>query len=316
MARKVWTVLQQTITRWARNDGNLLAAATAYYAAFSFFPLLLVLLSVLGFALKSEGAQQQLHNLIAQHSAPALAEQVQDILAQVRTRAAYSGPIGLVTLLIGAIGIFSQLESAFDRLWHQETPENHSVWGAVRNALWNRLKAFLTLVALGLVTIAAFVAELMFTGVRTWAEDWQVSNSFWQWNQFALNGVLNAAVFTLLYRAIPRARVRWLHALYGGLLVAVVWQIGSQLLARFVVGGNYSAYGVVGSFIAMMLWVYWASMVLYLGAQFVEVLGNPNNGSNNGGPKSNPSGNTTSGNTASANTAAPAKTPPDPPATG
>ncbi len=107
-----------------------------------------------------------------------------------------------------------------------------------------------------------------------------------------------------------RPRAAGCTRLYGGLLVAVVWQIGSQLLARFVVGGNYSAYGVVGSFIAMMLWVYWASMVLYLGAQFVEVLGNPNNGSNNGGPKSNPSGNTALGNTAAA-----AKPPTDSPAT-
>jgi membrane protein len=279
MAKRIWTVLEQTVTRWARNDGNLLAAATAYYGAFSFFPLLLVLLSVLGFALQSEGAQEQLHNLIAQHASPALAEQVQHILSQVRTRAAYSGPIGLVTLLFGAIGIFSQIESAFDRLWHQETPENHGIWSAVRNALWNRLKAFLTLVVLGFVTLAAFVVELMLAGVRTWAEDLSVSNWFWQWNQVALNALLNAAVFTFLYRLIPRAPVRWSHAFYGGVAVAAVWQLGSQLVARFVVGGNYSAYGVVGSFIAMMLWVYWASMDLYLGAQFVEVLGNPHHNS-------------------------------------
>jgi membrane protein len=277
MAKRIWIVLRETIVRWARNDGNLLAAATAYYAAFSFFPLLLVLLAVLGLALQSEGAQEQLHNLIAQHTAPALAEQVQHILSEVKTRAAYSGPIGLATLLLGAIGIFSQLESAFDRLWHQETPNGHGVWGAITNALWNRLKAFLTLVVLGLVMIAAFVAELMFAALRTWAEDLQVSGTFWHWNQLAFNVVLNAAVFSLLYRLIPRAPVQWRHAVVGGVTVAVVWQVGSQLVARFVVGGNYSAYGVVGSFIAMMLWVYCASIVLFLGAQLVEVLGNPNN---------------------------------------
>jgi membrane protein len=279
MARSIWNLLQLTVARWTRNDGNLLAASMAYYAAFSFFPLLMVLISALGFALQfsasAQGAQQQLFEFLAQHTAPALAEQVQEILSEVKTRAPYSGPIGLVTLLLGAIGIFSQLESAFDRLWHETTPHSHGVWGAIRNALWNRLKAFLTLIALGLVMFAAFVAELMFTALRTWAEDLRVSNAFWQWNQLAFNAALNAAVFSLLYKLIPRAPVRWSHAVFGGMAVAVVWQVGSQLVARFIVGGNYSAYGVVGSFIAMMLWVYCASIVLFLGAQFVQVLGHP-----------------------------------------
>ena len=70
-----------------------------------------------------------------------------------------------------------------------------------------------------------------------------------------------------------------------GILIAVIWQLGSQVVSRFIVGGNYSAYGVVGSFIAMMLWVYYASILLLFGAQMVQVLGHPNynnNGNNNG----------------------------------
>ena len=93
--------------------------------------------------------------------------------------------------------------------------------------------------------------------------------------QFGFSVALNTIVLTFLYRLIPRARVRWTHAAAGGLLVAVVWQIGSQGLSRFIIGGNYSAYGVVGSFIAVMLWVYCASVLLYMGGQLVQVLGHP-----------------------------------------
>ena len=71
-----------------------------------------------------------------------------------------------------------------------------------------------------------------------------------------------------------------------GILIAVIWQLGSQVVSRFIVGGNYSAYGVVGSFIAMMLWVYYASILLLLGAQMVQVLGHPNYNNNNGNNKS------------------------------
>jgi membrane protein len=283
MAKKLWHVLHQTGTRWARNDGNLLAAGMAYYAAFSFFPLLLVLISVLGVVLRfsesAQSAQQQLLDLLKQNTTPALADEVRsimaEVLAEVQARASVGGPVGLVTFLFGAIGIFSQLESAFDRIWQDTTPHAHGVKAAIRNALWNRLKAFLTLLGLGLLVIVAFVANLMLTALETWAQSLQVGTWAWPDAQWVVNIGLNAVMLTLLYRLIPRAAVLWRHAAFGGLAVALVWQLGSQAVSRFIVGGNYSAYGVVGSFIAMMLWVYCASILLFFGAQMVQVLGHP-----------------------------------------
>jgi membrane protein len=281
VALRVWNVLRQTFARWNRNDGNVWAASMAYYAAFSFFPLLMVLISCLGFALRfssgAASARVELLDFISQHTGPALADQVELILSQVRTQAPFNSLVGSITLFIGAIGIFSQLESAFDRIWHEATPHDHGVWPAVRNALWNRLKAFLTLVGLGLLVIAGFFADVALAAVRTSARDVPLDNAFWQWLQLGTSAVSNAIVLTLLYKMLPRAPVRLVHAACGGLAVAVVWQVGSQLVSRFIVGGKYTAYGVVGAFIAMMLWVYCASIVLFLGAQLVQVLGHPEN---------------------------------------
>jgi membrane protein len=280
-AMAAWNVLSLTIARWTRNDGNVLAASMAYYAAFSFFPLLIVLLSAMGFALRfsasAQNARQQLLNLIADRMAPALASEVENILSQVQTRAAFSGPVALVILLFGAIGIFSQLDYAFDRLWHEVTPHERGIRAAIVNALWNRLRAFLTLVALGALLIVAFAADLALAAVHTWAEvELPWSGLAWPGLQWTVSVLLNGIVFTLVFKLMPRVRVRWLHAACGGLLVAVTWQVGSQLVSRFIVGGNYSAYGVVGSFIAIMLWVYYASILLFLGGQLVQVLGHPN----------------------------------------
>ncbi len=200
---------------------------------------------------------------------------MKSILAEVETRASFSGPLALATLLLGAIGIFSQLESAFDRLWQSVTPHARGIRAAIVNALWNRLKAFLTLVALGVVLLVAFVGNLLLAAMRTWAEDLDVGTSVWHAVQLGSSVALNAVVLMLLYKLIPRVAVRWRDAAGGGVAVAIIWQVGSQLLSRFIVGGNYSAYGVVGSFIAMMLWVYCASTLLFFGAQFVQVLGYP-----------------------------------------
>jgi membrane protein len=278
VAVRAWRIASLTVTRWSRNDGNLLAASMAYYAAFSFFPLLLVLISALGYALEfsqsAQDAREQLLAVIAERMAPAFEQEVRSILAEVQTRAAY-GLWALVVLLFGAIGIFSQMDNAFERLWQDTAPHQHGIRAAIINALWNRLKAFLTLLALGGVLIMSFVADFVLAGLRTWAADSQSAIEAWPAVQSGTNIGINAIVLMLIYKLIPQAKVRWFHAACGGIMVAIVWQIGSQILARFVVGGNYSAYGVVGSFVAMMLWVYFASILLFLGGQLVQVLGHP-----------------------------------------
>ncbi len=279
MARRLWTIVEQTFTRFSNNDGITLAAATAYYAAFSFFPLITLLLSALGFALQfSEGAQgvrEQLLDLLRERLVPGISEEVGRILSQVQVRAFSALSSATVVLFFGAIGIFSQMEFAFDRLWHNPGAAKHGIRAAIVNALWNRLKAFLTLICLGALTLVVFAADLTFSAVQTWTDRLPAGTSIWDLMQLSFSVVLNTAVLALLYRLMPRQRVRWTHALCGGLIVAVVWQFGSQILSRFILGGNYSAYGVVGSFIAVMLWVYCASVLLYLGGQLVQVLGHP-----------------------------------------
>jgi membrane protein len=265
--------------RFANNDGVTLAAATAYYAAFSFFPLVAVLISALGFALQfsesAQGAKQQLLDMLAERTVPAIMEEVQRILSQVEVRATFSLTWSSLILLFGAIGIFSQMEFAFDRLWHNPLSASHGIRAAIVNALWNRLKAFAALLALGVLMILIFAADVSLTVVRTWTDALPAGTSIWDVFQFGFSIVLNSIVLALVYRLMPRRKVRWLHAAAGGVTVAVIWQFGSQLLSRFILGGNYSAYGVVGSFIAVMLWVYCASVLLYLGGQLVQVLGNP-----------------------------------------
>jgi membrane protein len=283
IVKRLYLIIEKTITRWSRNDGNLLAASMAYYAAFSFYPLLLVLMSVLGYVLSfSTGAQtarQQLLDFLARSMSPALADEVGRLFGPNQERA-FSGLspwIGPLILLIGAIGIFSQLETAFDRLWHAVTPHERGVRAAITNALWNRLKAFLTLIGLGLVVIVAFAVQLTFSAMQSWAEEEQLSWTILLWPrlQIALSLTLNTFALALVFKMIPRAVVRWRDALIGGLAVAISWQIGAQIVSRYIVGGHYTAYGVVGSFIAMMLWVYCASILLFLGAQLVQVLGHP-----------------------------------------
>jgi uncharacterized BrkB/YihY/UPF0761 family membrane protein len=98
---RLWPRLKQTVKHWKEDDGNLLAAAMAYYATLSFFPLLLILISALGLLLRFSGgtqdAQRELLALLEKSTSATLSEHVASILAQIRASAAISGPLGLAS---------------------------------------------------------------------------------------------------------------------------------------------------------------------------------------------------------------------------
>ncbi len=251
----------------------------AYYAAFSFFPLLLVLISGLGFALQfstgARDAEDELLKLLSQNVAPALAEQISNILAGVRINASFSGPIGLAVLVLAAIAMFNQLDYAFDRLWRIPSPTG-GIWHTVRRVAGSRLTAFLILCALGVLIISALVLGISLSALHRWADRWRHLGTAWEAFEFLAGVAFHTIVFTVLYKVLPKTKVQWKHALAGGLWVATVWEIGRLAMSYIIVGKNYTPYGVVGSFIAIMVWVYYASSLTFLGAQFVEVLENPN----------------------------------------
>jgi membrane protein len=192
-----------------------------------------------------------------------LAEQLKSVLAGVEQHATLGGPLGMLLLLIAAIGMFQQFDSMLDRIWGRAGLQPAGVWGAVRRALVERWTAFVMLLGCGGLVIVVLLADLVLAAARPYFVPWPAGNFAWHAMQATFSIVCNSLLFGVLFKVLPRASIRWRHALAGGLLTALVWGLGQQILARLVISGFYSAYGVVGSFLA----------VLFFGAEFVRVLG-------------------------------------------
>ena len=255
-----------------------MSAAVAYYAVLSMFPLLLILTSGLGVFLKwtnaGQDAQHYILNAIGEQLSPGLAENVRTALEQVQQHASFHGPVGFATLLIAAMAMFAQFERAFDRIWNVKSPINRTFWQTALRVLTHRLRAFIMLVSLGVAVIAVFLAGIAFEAFRAHVHE-RISGIVWFWwlAQMFVVVSLNAIVFALLYKFLPKMPVRWIHALRGGLFAAICWEIGRQILAAFVIGQRYSnAYGLIGSLLAIMLWAYYSFAVVFIGAEYVQLL--------------------------------------------
>ena len=267
MFTRIWKyvlrVLRQTGQGWQEDDGFLLSAAMAYYAAFSLFPLCLVLISALGFVLhfsqRADNAQAVLLDQVKQQAGPWLADQLQALLAGVKASAGLGGPLGAVTLLAAAIVVFLQLDYIFGRIFGTTSSSSiTSWWGYVRIVLHDRLWAFLMLLAVGVLLLGLFAVDVyVLAGVRMNIENKLPGGVMLSgWAQFLFTTATNALLFAVIYKVLPKVRVPWRDALAGGLLVALVWIGGQRLLVRFLIGPSYTAYGIVGSFIAVRSWVY------------------------------------------------------------
>jgi membrane protein len=274
--RRSWRILRSAWSGWLRHDGGVLSAAIAYCGAFSLFPMCLVLIAGLGVAGQYsaflQGQQHALVDYVAKNSNAWLAGEVESILAGVQNQAVLGGPLGLAALVLAAIGIFVQLENVFARVWHSPEPAATGWLAAIREALWNRLSAFLTLLVIGAMLIVIFVTDVVLMGVRSYLGDLPGGRFAWKGVQTLVTIGCDAVLLATIYYALPKVRVPWRAALGGGLLAAAIWAIGRWLLLLMFVGKPYSAYGVLGALMGVMFWYYFASVVVFFGAEFVRAL--------------------------------------------
>ncbi|MEO8268783.1 MAG: YihY/virulence factor BrkB family protein [Aureliella sp.] len=277
-AREVGSALSLAIRRWKIDDGSSMAAAVAYYLALSLFPMLLLLTSGVGIALRytrlGQDAEVQILSVVSEHCSPTLEVQVRDVLHQLSDQSLVGGPLGLLTAVMAAIAVFYQFERAFDKIWRIPPPPPSGIVGLVARVVRERFTAFALLAGLGLSIVLILAANVAIGAVREWMTQWQVSGTAMITVLDAVTTVtLNALAFASLYRWLPKRPVLWRDAWRGGLLVSVIWEFGRQVLSAFLIGMRYTtAYGAIGSFIALLLWFYWGVTILFFGAEYVQVL--------------------------------------------
>ncbi len=284
--RNLFPNLRDAAIRWSEDDAGSLAASVAYYLALSLFPMLLLLITGLGLFLEftkfGQDAQSLLLEQISEHGSEVIREQVSQVLQQFKKQSVVSGPVGTLMAILAAIAVFAQLDRGFDKIWRIPSKKGLSLQKTIINVLLHRCFAFLMLLSLGGMVVGLFISQMiigqlktqLFEKLNTWfgASDVGLGylyNAF----QFAFVIAMNALLFGMVYKWLPKKFVGWHEALRGGLLASIIWELGRMVLGVFLIGMKYTvAYGVIGSFIALLLWCYYGMSIVFFGAEYVQVL--------------------------------------------
>jgi membrane protein len=274
--RRFVAILRDTVGAFLEDDAGLLGAAMVYYALLSLGPLLLILISALGLGASSPAgtdARARFIHLTQGYLGPEFANTLTPILRSVSRRSVTITGIGLVVLIYAAMGSFRHLRKSFRRIWTVEKPVVLPIRKAVLHEVIDSLAAFVLVVAAGLLMLLSTIGTSLVAAVR--AQVLQVPLVGSQLSPLVspfASFLVGFLIFSALYRFLPPVKVRWRDVWLGALLAAALWESLKRLLAfyltQFAVG---STYGLVGTVVVMMIWVYATCLVVFLGAEFCKV---------------------------------------------
>lgn len=268
---------RDTLRAWGYYECSSLAAGVAFYAALSLFPLMLALVAGVGyffrFMQRGQNARDEILATVSQQISPEVGEALEKILSQMQDRALVNGPLAVVTFLFAASLVFAQIDRAFIRIWDvKQRRKKDGLWVAVKLTVLTRLRSLALLGGTCLLVVLVFLAGLVLRAGTEIAREWFPEvPTMSGLGSFLVGGGINVLVFSFLYRFLSKEAVGWRLCLQAGLFAALLWEAGSRVLTMFSFGSNYSAYGLIGSFLIVQLWIYFNVMVLLIGALIVRV---------------------------------------------
>ncbi len=270
-----WSVLKQTFVEWQRDKVSRLAAALAYYTAFALAPVLVIVIAIASFLFERSTVQNRIIEQLQGLLGPDGAKLVEGMLtsAQANEGGGFWPTVISVTLLIvGASGLFVQLQDALNTVWNVETRPDAGLWGLIRDRLlsFGMLLSigFLLLVSLMLSAGLAAVSSLFGDALFGWDLGWRILNTIVSFGVITL-------LFALIYKVLPDATVSWSDVWIGSAMTALLFTIGKSLIGLYLGSSSVaSAYGAAGSFVVLLLWIYYSAQILLFGAEFTQVYAN------------------------------------------
>jgi membrane protein len=268
--RNFWSLLAETGNRWVEDKAQRLGAALAYYAAFSIAPLLVLVLAVVGFFYKDDSVpriQSQLAMMAGSNAAEAIVAIIRGV--QNTGGSVTSTVLSMITLLIGATGMFGQLQDAMNTIW-EVTPKPRPLWSDV---LRTRLLSFLIVLAicvllLGSLALTAFLANVS----KYFQEVLPFTAGLWPLVDFGVSFVVTTMLFAAIFKIMPDVYIRWSDVWLGAATTAALFAIGKIVIGIYLGRSSFtSVYGAAGSLLVLLAWVYYSAQILFLGAEFTFV---------------------------------------------
>jgi membrane protein len=268
----LWKIVREALASWLKDGAPGMGAAISFYSLFAIAPILLMVIWVAGMFVGPEVVKAhvlgEMRDLLGETGSEAVAALL--VSVGYATRGGYATVAGILTLVISASGMFAELQNALRRIWsspRRGTREN--LWQLLRT----RVLSFGFLLGVGFLLLISLTAGAVLEAFGAWMGAFTVD---WRWVVLGFNALLGFTLATLLFAMLfkyvpPEQKIRWRDVWVGSIVTAALFLIGKLLIVTFLSRFAFrSAYGIAGSFLVLLLWVYYSTQIFLLGAEFTH----------------------------------------------
>ena len=262
--KRVFDLFKQTWTEFSDDKAQRLGAALAYYTIFSLGPILLIAVSIAGLVFGKEAAQGQIAAQLKGVFGANVADQLNTMIASAGKKG--SGTIamiiGIVTLFLGAAGVFGQLKEALNTIWNVEEKKSGGIMTTVRQ----RFLSMAMVLGVGFLLLVSLVIDAAISAM---------SKGLYQPLQLLVSLGVITVLFAMIFRYLPDTHVEWRDVWLGAGFTSLLFVLGKFGLGLWLGKGTVgSAYGAAGSLVILLVWIYWSAQILFFGAEFTQVYAN------------------------------------------
>jgi membrane protein len=248
-----------------------LSGSLAYSTVFAMGPLLIVIISLCGIFLGAESAQGKVYDVLKGFVGQDTAVQLQEIIrnASLSGKSTWAAVIGGVALLIGATSVFAEIQDSINQIWGLKSKPKKG-W---LKFLKDRFLSFSVIVSLGFLLLVSLAITGIIEAIsnRLQAKFPNVTVVIFYVVNLLLTLGLSMLIFAVIFKVLPDAKIRWKDIRAGALVTALLFMLGKFGISLYVSQAKVgSTYGAAGSLVVLLVWIYYSSIILYLGAEFTK----------------------------------------------
>lgn len=276
LERRWVKLIINSVQGFSSDNCGQMAAALAYFAVLSVFPLLLLLVSqipnLLALFSFDFNVTDAMLDFARNQMSDSAAEWLQSSLATLSEGQRTAGIVGVLTLFWSASAVFSQLDSSINRIWRVQEEEDRKngplqmAWNFVRN----RFFSFFVAALAGLIMLTSGIFTTVLGVVRGFFPELPGSNLLWSALQWTVAPILGILALAIVYRFVPNTKVEWRDVWVGAIVAGLGGELLKTVVASFITSGTGGVYQSVAGPLALMIWVFFTSQIMFLGCEFTR----------------------------------------------
>lgn len=270
--KTILSIFKESFYHWQDHRASRMGAALSYYAIFSIVPILMIILVFIGPILGNDYIQKaivgQVHILINEQSADFIQSIIKGLSETQFNFLTIIASIG--TLIIGTVGVFYELKNSLDDLW--DTKQSEKETKSWKYFLFSRLLSLSIIPILGFLLMISIIASSIANFISGYSPIFANMTYLFQIGTLIFSFFVMSFLFIFIYRFIPKRKLPWRELVRGALVTTVLFLLGKFIIDIYITKlAGASFFGVTGSFVILLLWIYYSVQIFLFGASLTYV---------------------------------------------